>query len=296
MRKEERTWKRLIMAVLVAVAVCAVSALVAVADGECYADVRISGTGNAWVNGNIPFRSISNDRPAFQTYFLVSATELVVIDIVYSSNPSNPGWLVWVDFLEFTNPQDMYGSLVGMARYIYTNASDSSTPPRTGWTLGEYLEGGVHDSFVVNTPTLSGGQPCTPPSFVITGLGPDGAILDQTLALPEGEEPPMVGLCPLAAIYDVGDLVTGACSIDDEEGSTVRGTYIHVYIYSVDIEPRPDVVTLLDHWTVHYDRDRGGYSYGWDTRGYAPGYYDVHLSFGDGTSHTCRIQLIAQTE
>ncbi|MBE0636535.1 hypothetical protein IH601_11110, partial [Candidatus Bipolaricaulota bacterium] len=138
-----------------------------------------------------------------------------------------------------------------------------------------------------------------PPGTIIIapmGVAGSGAFLDRCLDLAEGEEPPMVGLCPLTAIYEVGEFVTGACSISEAAGSAMRGTYIHVYINSVDIEPRPEVVTLLDHWTVHYDPVRSGYSFSWDTTGYEPGYYDVYLAFADGSGHTCRIQLVGAAE
>ncbi|MFC2082980.1 hypothetical protein ACFLSG_02960 [Candidatus Bipolaricaulota bacterium] len=293
MRKEERTRKRLIVVVMVAVAVCAVSVLVAVAAGECYTDVRISGTGNAWVDGYHPHHYMQYGRPEFESWTW-SGTRAISVSIVVSGGD----WICQVSVWQFTDPQNPWATITGQVQYVFANTSDSATPPKTGWTLAYSHEEGVHYPFVVSPPTMSGGEPCPPPlSFVITGLGPEGALLDQPLDLAEGEDPPMVGLSPLAAIYDVGDLVTGACSIDDEAGRTVRGTGIHVYIYSVDIEPRPEVVTLLDHWTVNqYDSVRGGYGYSWDTSGYAPGYYDVHLSFADGTSHTCRTQLTAPTE
>ena len=135
-----------------------------------------------------------------------------------------------------------------------------------------------------------------PLSLRIEPAGEAGSFLYRCLELEDGEEPPMVGLYPLAAIYEVGELVTGACSICDAAGSVMRGSYVHLYIYTVDIEPRPETRTLLDHWTVHYDRDAGGYTYSWDTTDIAPGYCDLYLSFADGSSHTCRIELTAPVE
>jgi len=123
-----------------------------------------------------------------------------------------------------------------------------------------------------------------------------GAFLDRCLDLEEGEEPPMIGLRPLAATYEVGEAVTGACSILNLARNVVWGSYVHVFIYAVDIEVRPEALSLLDHWVVRYDRDRDGYSYSWDTAEYSPGYYDVYLSFRDGSGHTCRIQLSEPVE
>jgi hypothetical protein len=245
---------------------------------------------------------MSGGKPDFDNWYEKSPTQRVYVDIYWSEWGGHGEWLCFVGYLEREDPEDDWWMPSGIVQYSFINASDSATPPRTGWTLEYCDDWGVHEPFVVSAPTMSGGQPCTPPSFVITGLGPDGAILDRSLAASGGGGsdggllPIMVGLQPLAAVYDVGDLVMGACSIDDEAGRTVSTAWIHVYIYSIDIEPRTEVATLLDHWVVHYDRARDGYAYSWDTKGFAPGYYDVYLSFSDGTSHTCRIQLIAPTE
>ena len=151
------------------------------------------------------------------------------------------------------------------------------------------------DLFDVDTLTP---VPAAVPSFMVVPMGAAGPVvlLDRCLDLPEGEEPPMVGLCPLTAIYDVGELVTGACGIFDPSGSIMRGSYIHVFIYAVSIDARPETLALLDHWVVRYDQDRSSYSYSWDTTDHAPGYYDVYLSFGDGTSLSCRIQLVEPVE
>ena len=125
--------------------------------------------------------------------------------------------------------------------------------------------------------------------------GPE-TFLDRCLDLAEGEAPPMVGECPLSAIYEVGELVTGACNVCDPAGRTVRGSFVRLYVYAVDIDARPEEVTLLDHWAVHYGSERGCYAFSWDTTDQAPGYYDLHFFFADWTTHTCRIQLVAPAE
>ena len=137
----------------------------------------------------------------------------------------------------------------------------------------------------------------TLPTIVVTPMGATaGAFLDRCLELTEGEKCPMAGLFPLTAIYEACELVTGACSMVDTAGRIIRGSYVHVYIYSVNIDTQPETVTLLDHWTVHYDSDMGGYSFSWNTEEYGPGYYDIHLSFGGDYSNTRRIQLIEPPE
>jgi hypothetical protein len=64
----------------------------------------------------------------------------------------------------------------------------------------------------------------------------------------------------------------------------------------VNIDARPEALTLLDHWVVRYDHAAGGYAYSWDATGYEPGYYDIFLSFADGSSQSCRIQLAEPAE
>ncbi|MBE0636536.1 hypothetical protein IH601_11115 [Candidatus Bipolaricaulota bacterium] len=293
MRKEGSVWKQLAMVVLLALVVCVVPTLVAVAEDECYTDVRVSGTGVAWLDGSYAFSYMYDGRPDFDHWYVsISPTERIGIDIYYDDD-SEVWWCdVW--YIEYTDPNDISGSLITDMYWDFMNDSDALTPPHSGWVLDDFHVYHGTDTFQPDPPRMSGGDPCAPApaEFVVTALGAGGTFLDRCLDLAEGEEPPMAGLCPLAAVYEVGDLVTGACSIDDEAGSAMRATYIHVYIYSADIAPRPEVITLLDHWTVHYDQSAGGYAYSWDTAGYEPGFYDIYLSFADGSSQTCRIQLV----
>jgi len=135
-----------------------------------------------------------------------------------------------------------------------------------------------------------------PLKVALTRSAGEGSFLDRCLDLEEGEEPPMVGLRPLTAIYEAGEAVSGACLILNPGGQPVRGSYIHVYIYWVNLEERPETVALLDHWIVRYDPEAGAYCYSWDTTETAPGTYDICLAFADGSGHTCRIQLTEPVE
>jgi len=121
-------------------------------------------------------------------------------------------------------------------------------------------------------------------------------FLNRCLMLDLDGEQPMAGQCPLEAIYQVGEVVSGSCSICSPDGLAIRGTYVHIYIYCVDLEARPELRSLQAHWTVHYDVDTGLYSFDWETTGFDPGYYDVYLSFEDGSGHSCRIQLIESVD
>ncbi|MCJ7753017.1 MAG: hypothetical protein MUP13_00490 [Thermoanaerobaculales bacterium] len=68
-------------------------------------------------------------------------------------------------------------------------------------------------------------------------------------------------------------------------------SFIHIYIYSVDISGIPDFSALVDHWTVRYSFGASEYAFSWDTTGLAPGYYDIRLVFSNGTALMFRIQL-----
>jgi len=134
--------------------------------------------------------------------------------------------------------------------------------------------------------------PVVPPLVIVpAGETDGGGFVDRGLVLEEGEEPPMIGSQPLTAVFEMGEAVTGACNIYDLEGRIVHGSYIHVYIYSVNLDVQPESLTLIEHWCAHYDYTAGAYSYGWDTAGQTPGYYDVYLGFPDGSSQTARIQI-----
>ncbi len=132
--------------------------------------------------------------------------------------------------------------------------------------------------------------------IVAAGAAGNGTFLDRYLDLGEGEEPPIAGLSALAAVYEVGELISGRCLLLDDCDRLLRGSYLHIYIYSVDAEARPEGIVLVEHWTVHYTGDCAGYCFAWDSAGRPPGYYDVRLFFPDGSAHVCRIQLVNPRE
>jgi|GEM_PF-4061909 len=133
------------------------------------------------------------------------------------------------------------------------------------------------------------GYPPTP-----AGMAGPGQFLDVVLPLAEGEEAPMIGTLPLAAIHEVGDIVTGACAFLNLIGSRTSAGFMHMFVSSVDLSTRPETVLLLSHWQSEYNPVSRQYEFAWDTSGLAPGYYDLRLFFGDpAPAQTFRIQLIA---
>jgi hypothetical protein len=227
----------------------------------CYENLYVSGAGSAVVNGCYPFENM---------FFGKAAYSINMVYAVYWFEPESR-WIVIDD-------NDVV---------YYANNQKTDTPPRSGWYV---VDGSLP------APSMSGGEPCgepsQPPPIEITGAGGgDGSLLDLPLPVGEGEDPPMVGSLPLCGVFEVGEAITGGCIIYGSGGNPVRSSYIHIYLYSVDITTVPETIVLLDHWTVHYNYTTGEYSFEVDTTALDPGYYDVRLTFADGSSQVLRVQV-----
>jgi hypothetical protein len=258
-------WKLALLVMTVAVAVCAAGMLVN-ANGcvTDYNDVVVSGAGSDNMNGTYEYGGMSGDRPVF-------------------SGPG-PALISWI-LGHWVMADDNFG-------YYYVQ-SDDATPPSSGWySVNIDLE---------PLPTVSGGEeiPCggaeEKPALIVipTGDGGPDSFLDALLPLAEGEVAPMIGLQPLAAVHAVGDVVTGSCQILNSSDLPTGASYVHIYTYSVDVSAHPESVVLLDHWMASYNHSTQEFEIAWDTSGLAPGYYDLYLSFADGSSELMRIQLVA---
>jgi len=253
---------------LVAVALCA--AVVSAAALGCYEHVTVFGAGSADVNGRYPFENMFFGKPAY-----TQAGEFAL----YWNNPASR-WVIE----DMLNPGIVF----------YANDQDTPIPPQSGWYV---VTGGLP------APTAFGGRQCTeptqPPVIELVpsgGGGDDGAsFLDLPLPLAEGEDPPMVGTMPLCGIFEVGEAITGSCAISGAGGGPIRSSYIHAYVYSVDVSTLPETLTLLDHWAIRYDASSCEYQFDAATTDLAPGYYDIRLSFADGSAQVLRIQITAST-
>jgi hypothetical protein len=131
-------------------------------------------------------------------------------------------------------------------------------------------------------------------SVVPTGDAGPEEFLDEILPVPEGEDPPMAGEEELAATHVVGDIITGSCQLLGPTGAPTTAGYVHLYLYSVDIATDPETRELLDHWAATFNWTTYEFELAYDTAGLAPGYYDLRLSFADGSIETFRIQLVPE--
>ena len=279
-----RHWK-MMSALLAAILVVSGFGLVLHAQAAEYEDLTIHDLvgGGAFANRVIPY--VGLDAGENHKWEWQEEENTIVIQKEYGSGT---WWHIFVDL----------GGDIGTWRI----ESDAPTPPCTGYSL--HSSSGEGDEW--GTPTLTGecadsgggDTGSAAPSVVITidptgDAGPE-AFLDVVLPVVEGEEPVMAGEKELAAIHVVGDAVSGSCQIIGSGGSPTGASFVHVYVYSVDIVSFPEIVVLLDHWMASYNRPTQEFEFSWDTTELAPGYYDLRLFFQDGTSQTFRIQLTAE--
>ncbi|MBE0635741.1 hypothetical protein IH601_07085 [Candidatus Bipolaricaulota bacterium] len=106
------------------------------------------------------------------------------------------------------------------------------------------------------------------------------------------EAAPQVGERTLFAVLEALQTTTFVAEILDAEGRPVLNSWIHVFIYAVDVAAARESLTLITHWVVHCDRILWTYPIEIDTSVLAPGYYDIYMVFPDGEPLTIRIQLV----
>ena len=144
-------------------------------------------------------------------------------------------------------------------------------------------------SFAVDTVTRERDDLIVIPAGSGGGVG----FLDRWLDLEEGEEPPILGTLPLSAVYEIGETITGACTLTCSTGESVRDSRVFLYLYRTSIagmvESREPVLIRV----IRCDRDLGAYCFEIGTAELEPGIYDIYLGFEDGTEEILRIELIA---
>jgi len=129
--------------------------------------------------------------------------------------------------------------------------------------------------------------------IVPLGQGGEETVLDQAPVLDDSGNAVMAGNRPLSGVYHAGDIVSGAAMVCDPAMNPLRSAWIHAFLYSVDVQARPEGMVLLDHWMIRYDHDSCHYAVAWNTEGMTPGVYDIYLSLGSqGRGTTLRVQLV----
>ena len=122
--------------------------------------------------------------------------------------------------------------------------------------------------------------------------GLEDTFLNRVLPLAEGEEPPMIGSLPLAAIFEIGEPITGGCRLLDAGGDPILGSYVKAELYRVTLGT-PEKLDKAASVVVHYDGASGCYAFEFETDELTPGTYDVRLVFPDGSAEILRVQLVA---
>ena len=130
----------------------------------------------------------------------------------------------------------------------------------------------------------------TPPLFDFTVV-PAGASGFLDRGLPEEEGVVLIGNLELVAIYEIGEQISGACSLVRPSGEVVTGSYVIVGFYQVDVSLEPEKGLLLTSWNAIFDHETLCFRFEFDTSEMLPGVYDLRLGFQDGSVAWIRIQL-----
>lgn len=135
----------------------------------------------------------------------------------------------------------------------------------------------------------------TPPLFDFTVV-PEGesGFLDR--ALPEEDGVVLIGNLELAAIYEIGELISGACSLVRPSGEALTGSYVIIGFYRVDVSLDPEKGLLLATWNATFDHETDCFRFEFDTTEITPGIHDLRLGFQDGTVIWIRVELIDPPE
>ncbi|UCF09693.1 MAG: hypothetical protein JSW65_06425, partial [Candidatus Bipolaricaulota bacterium] len=233
----------------------------AVLAGDCYTDIRVRDAGSSAVNGTYIYQGKKGGRPQWCTSG----------SCAQSVEWKNGQWTI------VSGGQDMY---YGCSCLL---------PKAAGWTIGP---GGTAPA-----PRLDGGSKCREtPVFTIVPAGTAG-ILDR--GWPEGEVAPIVGELPVAALYEIGEIITGCVEILDPGGDPELREQVELVVWQVvSIGEDFDEKKVLDVRLFRYGSAREAYCFSLPTyvliNGYewTPGYYDLRLNYPNETFDEMRIQLV----
>ena len=251
----------------------------------CFEDVVVSGAGAWWANERYEYDEYAGElhygRPVFD---FESAGGVYSSGVVYYREGSGAtGW-----FMEAV--QDWGG--YDYCWVLYYNPSSALTPPSTGWVLDHIYSDECGDIDGLPAPRLSGGEPCGSGGGEIVPGGLEG-FLDR--GWPEGEEPPEVGELVVSATYEVGELISGCCSLVDSSGAPVDASYLTLSWYAVTIgDEFFDVREPIDSRLIY--EEEGAFCFSIPTDEFAPGYYDIRLGAPFVDHQWLRVEVVAPAE
>jgi len=131
-----------------------------------------------------------------------------------------------------------------------------------------------------------------PALFLPAGYGGEGLYLDRDLHLEEGESRPIINTQPLYAIYAVGERITGAVAIVDEDSDPIRGQLVTVELMQIFFYGGNHACyETVSKVRVSYDLLTKTYRFSLDTTGLEPAFYDIRFAFWNQYELKHRVQI-----
>jgi len=242
----------------------------------CYEDVTVSGAGAPWANATLSYREMYNGRPLFEARSWVGD----IIHYVYAGFEAFGSGGVWFVTAYYEDRGTHAFCVVS-----YINHSHAATLPQWGWTLYDCSAGDCGGISGLPAPRVSGGEPCGDLLRPCAACG----FLDR--CLPDEEALPRVGEVPVAAVYEVGEIIAGACATADATGAPVDVSPVTLTWYAVTIADPSDIREPIDTRVLRADPD-GVYRFALETAALPPGIYDLRLGSPGADSRWIRVLVV----
>lgn len=124
--------------------------------------------------------------------------------------------------------------------------------------------------------------------IIPAGEAGPGLFLDRLVPLEGSETLPLLARLPriqrqpLWAIYEIGESVSGGCTILDENGDVVRSTFIIAELYRLTFSGEKTYYELLQEKTFGCDRTTATYRFELPTDGLEADFYQIRLGLPNG--------------
>ena len=100
-----------------------------------------------------------------------------------------------------------------------------------------------------------------------------------------------MGELPVSAVYEVGEVVTGACNAADATGAPADVSPLTLTWYAVTPTEAFDAREPIDSRLLRADGD-GVYRFAVETAGLAPGFYDLRIGSPAADARWIRVELL----